>query len=288
MKELSPLIATSLIPNHRLDVQTQAIRSWLKLGLKVISLNCPDEISQLKTDFPTVEFVPQENTGLEITGKPVMFIAEILNYFSSQSTEIVGIVNSDIKLDTSSTTLEMIKLHSKEAFYFGPRYEVENFETMEGPIDPWGFDYFFFDKSFTSLWPNHQFCMGMPFWDHWFPLMAILHGKKVSRPTLPFGWHIPHETSRDDSFFTFNDQFAALLVDLMNDAKSNPLSNTHQKFGVEFRSQDYLSLRQKVVIAEMQSAPDAERLAQMEGLANYFDDLTKYVINFIHQNSQMV
>ena len=40
--ESSPLIATSIAPNHRIELQKQAIKSWLNIGMEVINNNPRD------------------------------------------------------------------------------------------------------------------------------------------------------------------------------------------------------------------------------------------------------
>jgi hypothetical protein len=266
-------------------VQKRAIQSWLDMNFKVHSLNILEEAVQVREDFPNIECYPQQESGFKLTGKPVIFVNEILNFFSKKSCSRLGIINSDIVLDVSEYASNQIYEYSNNAFFFGQRLEVIDLDSKSGEVDPWGFDYFFFDKAFVDIWPQSQFCLGMPFWDHWFPLLPILHGKKVFRPRIPIGRHIPHTTSRDNSFFRFNDEFASTVIKLMSQSQHTPLSDIHQKFGSDFPKENYFRLQKKIAISEAQGISDGEHI---EDLSRFFDYLTKYVVNFLKNNSEVV
>ena len=73
-------LVTSLIPGQRLNIQYEAIQSWLNYGFEIVSLNTQSEIDKLSKNFSNVNFVPQLRDGRIIAGKPVIYVNDILDY----------------------------------------------------------------------------------------------------------------------------------------------------------------------------------------------------------------
>ena len=90
--ENSILIATSIAPYSRLNIQEKAISSWINHGFSVQSLNTVNEINLLQPKFPNVEFIIQARTASLAVGKPMIYISDILHHFRSQNHKIVGII----------------------------------------------------------------------------------------------------------------------------------------------------------------------------------------------------
>ena len=86
-----------------------------------------------------------------------------------------------------------------------------------------------------------------------------------------------HPFSRDGSFFAFNDEFASLVIGRMDG-----------EFGFGFPKEDYPVLRQSVVEDEEPDIPAAERERRFSDLAEYFDELTKYVIKYLADHSEVI
>lgn len=253
------LITTSIAPGGRLEIQADAIQSWLDMGFEVTSLNAPEEIDGLRDEFSSVNFVPQLRTGKLETGKPVIYISDILHHLKQTGKKTVGIVNSDIYLPPSPGLMECLTTESKGGLIFGPRQEVTEFGSGDGKMDPFGFDYFFMDSEILRLWPETRFCLGMPFWDLWFPLVPLFSNVPTKKLNSPIAQHIPHATQRDDSFFLFNNEFAEVVLPKLGDAM------------------EYKSLVQT-----------ADTQEGMEKLAVWLDSLTRRVIGYIDGNAEKI
>lgn len=279
----SILVATSIAPNDRLAVQKDSIASWRWLGMTVASLNTPAEIELLAPQFEEVEFVPLLRSGAAATGRPVAYISDILGFLNASSHSVFGIVNSDIYLAGPEGIVSFLADAAREGLVYGPRLEVDSFDAADGRPDPYGFDFFFFDRRLVSVVGETRFCLGMPFWDHWFPLAAIIAGLRVEKLMTPVARHIPHATSRDDSFFMFNDEFARIAIDWMNDADRGDA----EAFGAGFPKDDYPRLRQAAGETDP-SLTDEVRMERITRLAEYYDRLTRYVIRFLDQKSDRI
>ena len=122
---MSTLIATSISPDN-IENQRNAVTSWLKLGYHVVSVNSQEEINVLQKDFRDIGFERVTRTGAAITGKPLIFLDDILTMLSRDGGDIVGIINSDIILDAPSNFQKMTIAHAKNGLIFGPRIEVNS------------------------------------------------------------------------------------------------------------------------------------------------------------------
>ncbi len=257
------LIATSIAPGSRIQMQAAAVQSWLDVGFEVSSLNAPEEIDALQGNFPGVEFIPQLRTGKLEAGKPVIYISELLHHLRQSGRQTVGIVNSDIFIPANPNLIEFIAENTKGGLLFGARQEVPDFGAGEGKMDPFGFDYFFMDTAVSPIWPESRFCLGMPFWDLWFPLVPLVADVPAKKLISPVARHIPHATQRDDSFFLFNNEFAEAVLPQL----------THYQGGLA------------VYRALLKQANTPEGL---EKLAEYLDKLTRYAIGYIDSNAKKI
>jgi len=274
------LLATSLVPGTRQEVQQAAVNSWIDCGFSVQSLNTEKEAAAVQTEFPTVEAHVMLRDARIATGRPVIFINDILQFFRNSGSDICGIINSDIYLAGGQAFHDQVASLAREGHIILPRLEVPDFSSSTGQLDPFGYDFFMFDRTLLADWNESQFCLGMPFWDHWFPMMSLLAGRKVLKIVSRNVRHIPHPVSRDDSFFMFNDHFAGLMIGYME--------NNTIGFGNGFDFSPYQQLREAVVSAESVELSPTERQEAITALALFFDGLTKYVIKFIDDRTEKV
>ncbi len=272
------LIATSIAPGGRVDVQRRAVESWRQAGLTFVSLNSPAEIERLAGDFSDVDFIPQLRDARLAVGKPVIYINDILQHFRESEADRFGIINSDIFVN--GTVMDFINSQPKDAIIACPRTEVDNFGDTSGSLDPLGYDAFFFNRAALPVWNETQFCLGMPFWDHWFPIMPLLAGLTCRKLQSVAFQHIPHPVSRDDSFFMFNDHFAGHMVAAMQE---NGIG-----FGDGFAAEKFEILRGAAVIVETSNLEEDIRLNRIEELAAYYDELSRYVVKFIDEKFEKI
>lgn len=204
------VLATSIAP-HKQYSQYKAVQTWLDAGFRVLSFNEPREIEEIRNSFPGVEFIPVERSARAIVGKPLVYIKDVLDYFSKHGFERCGIVNSDISLINTVGILDALSLHlrSHDAL-FASRIEVDQplrqtahpnaavgLPTVRfGAIYAWGFDLFLFNRkavdSICEVMPDDSpFAFGLPWWDYLVPSLAIrlklqtalLHPPPISHPT---------------------------------------------------------------------------------------------------------
>lgn len=255
---MSILLATSLAPGRRLDVQQAAIGSWLDHGFEVISMNAREEITELQRHFPNVDFQPAPRTAAALIGKPLVFVNDLLNALASRNVPVVGIANSDIRLEPIAGLEARLAVEACDKLLIGPRLDVDRWDDPNGKPDPIGADLFIFPRDMIPLWGATRLCLGQGYWDFWLPLIALAAGTPARKLLPPVGRHLRHATSRDESFFLFSTEFAGIAAEVLQDVTYS---------APEFR--------------RLNAAAQSKELRALEDLARFIDGLTRQVIRFI-------
>jgi hypothetical protein len=284
-------IGTSIAPGTRVDIQKAAIESWRNCGFHVVSFNEPDEIDSLEASFPGVRFVPQPRNGNALVGKPLIFISDILRHLASPGAGIGGIINSDIILSPEGGLGEFLREQAVNSFVYGPRLDVHSADESNGTMDLFGFDYFIFDQVLDLGWEETSFCLGMPFWDHWLPLIAILGGHVVKKVASPVARHVVHPVAWDGDTLAFNDQFIRTLIDRQTRLSASG-DEAARSVSIEFKSlqieRPYFRLRAKIQELTDASAPQSEIMESLEELARHFDSVTREILRFLDRHSRKI
>jgi protein O-GlcNAc transferase len=208
---------TSIAPGN-LESQRLALQSWQVLGFKVISLNNSSEVTILRSLYPHTTFhAVSRDAELEV-GKPLIYLDHVWEYLQNACVKtetgngIFGIINSDIHLKVDFDDLALIEREAKQSLVVSSRIEVENPDQTTGRIYTRGFDAFFFDADLLAKLPKSNYCLGMPWWDFWLPLIAQQHSVPIKYLTTPAAYHVQHRINyRSDLWERFGMQFASLL-----------------------------------------------------------------------------
>ena len=187
-------IVTSIAPRN-LERQTEMIESWRKLGLDVVSINCVEEIEMLRQAFPDVKFVQAKRDGRETFGKPVIYLDDVFEHLWKINCEFCGIVNSDMYLFGDEGIVSFIKAQARDSLVYGSRMDADSLEVLDGRVYEDGFDFFFFHKSLIPCFPKSDFCIGLPWWDYWVPLIPALKGIQIRKLDSLFAYHIKHPSN---------------------------------------------------------------------------------------------
>jgi hypothetical protein len=179
-------------------MQIKAVASWKKLGFQVASLNCAEEIEVLRDSFPDVQFVRANRNARKLFGKPYVYFDDFLEFFRSGDEQIYGIVNSDVFLFSENGVLPYILREAKDNMIYGSRVEIRSLENLNGDFYDRGFDFFFFDRSILSHYPESDACIGVTWWDYWAPLIPALNGIQIKKWDSPFAFHIKHAVRWDE------------------------------------------------------------------------------------------
>lgn len=186
-------ILTSIFP-QRIEAQQKAVRSWQELGFKVISLNLAEEMKELKSQFRDIVFWEIDRHKNKKIGAKI-YLNEFFAAIEQSPGCRFGIVNSDITFVAQTDFFDFVLDNTKASMIFGSRIDID--EKDESVVHEYriGFDYFFFDRALIKLYPENEFCLGMPVWDYWFALIPLISGQSIKRLISPLAYHQKHENS---------------------------------------------------------------------------------------------
>ncbi|MFT8321305.1 MAG: hypothetical protein ABF649_10395, partial [Bacillus sp. (in: firmicutes)] len=191
-KKTNEVIITTSIGPGKVEVQQNAIKTWVDAGFRVVSLNSAEEINTLKPYFPTIEFQEISRNAQEKFGKPYIYIYDFMQYLSSTDYKVCGIVNSDIHfLEIKDNFMDFIYKESIGSLVYGHRMDVDNLNNLNGRVSN-GVDYFFFDRDLITIYEDDGLCMGQPAWDWWMVCVAAAAHKPNKRVLNTVAYHIDH------------------------------------------------------------------------------------------------
>jgi len=190
------LWCTSLVPRGDQAEQARRVAGW---GGRTVSFNDAEEASALAASG--AEQVTVTRSGRRVLGKPVPFLADIFDYQYGVDEPLLGIVNADVALEVSAAQRRWLMETAAEGLVCIRRTDVPD-ETL--PLDqgtqlPQGFDAFLYGRSLLPSLRAEGFCLGMPFWDFWLPVVAVLSGHPVFVVTAPVLRHVEHPVVWDAS-----------------------------------------------------------------------------------------
>lgn len=264
------LWATSLPANVDAGVQAARMASW---GGLVQSFNDAAEAAALVA--AAVEVVPVARSGRKSLGKPVPFLADILDHQRASGVAVLGIVNADIAIEAGAAARAWLVDSARSALVCIRRTDVADAVAplAGGTQLPQGFDAFLYPSEMIPALRAEGFCLGMPFWDFWMPAAAVLAGYPVIAVTAPVARHVIHPTRWDASAPVFMQVFIQALTLAAASAKPPMLSAllTHQVAVVR-------------ALADLAAAnADAARL-----LNGVYDDFQHRVLGVIAASARVV
>ncbi len=190
--EARVIIGTTIAPQGDLANQKEALSGWMKAGFEVVAVNTSAEIEMLAAEFPGVCFSAADTDGQERFGKPYIYLHSLLQALGKQEASLYGVVNSDIHL-VDNRLREFVCQQATDSFLFGSRVDVTSLADFGGgSLYRGGFDYFFFNRKLLSIYPEEEFCLGLPWWDYWIVLVPIARGIMVKRVDSPVVAHLAH------------------------------------------------------------------------------------------------
>lgn len=194
-------MVTSIAPKN-IENQKQALQSWMENGFDIISCNVRDEIEQIESEFPQVEFVEVKRDGRALMGKPCPYIYDMLQVLKEKADDICGIVNSDIHLcNFSQAIYDSIWEETHQEIHFIRRNDIERLEDVkEMDYDMFfgGIDVFFFKKRDIECIEDDGLLMGQAMWDYWLPIMFCENGKVIKEILNPIIFHVKHALGWND------------------------------------------------------------------------------------------
>ena len=203
------------------EYQNLCIRSWIDNGFRVLSVNDPEEIPDLSSRFPAVDFVPAVRNASAWTGRKNPYIADILSALMDAPEPVVGIINADLIFERSDIWKQQLPSLVHDSIVIGNRYDADSLLGGAFRHYPGGIDIFFFDRTLARQAIEHAmpFAIGVIWWDYWLPLLAAFNKRKILVVDRPGIVHLSHKQGNKAAVWReFGALFAAYAVGQSNTA----------------------------------------------------------------------
>ncbi|MBI2353849.1 MAG: glycosyltransferase [Deltaproteobacteria bacterium] len=152
--------------------QKSALATWMDLGIKIISVNQPEEIAVLRHDFPEVSFVEAVQSQYAQNG---CYLDDLLQALAKSESELCGIIPSGTSLNNDNELFLTILAASRGSIAFGS-FDAPGTAAESENVSPGGLcKYLFFSKAAIAVVPPSDARFGDTTWDFWLVVAAILH-----------------------------------------------------------------------------------------------------------------
>lgn len=163
--------------------------SWPAPGWRILTVNRPEEIVALGDVPAAIERVTAGTSGPARGGAPVdAAIAAAL----ATGAPIVGLVNADIHLDLDALRREALLAAASEAMLLCNRMDVVQAGQREGPFYRYGYDIVLMPRAIATRLDLAGFAFGVPWWDYWIALDALLQDLPVRAVQCRGMRHLQH------------------------------------------------------------------------------------------------
>lgn len=223
------ILCTSLTPD-RILIQHKAVESWQDAGFDIVSINCKEEIDILRREFTDVDFIQASRDAREFHKKPLVYFDDVICALTKFETTMVGIINSDIVLRSPDLS-EKLENYIEGRCFFCNRINVHEINETDGKVYGFGFDLFIFDPSLLKRIPASSFCLGMPWWDYWLPMAALISGFKAVCMDAGVAFHQTHPINYENhNFYRYGVHMWRILKEHLTNGRDDTVKQKLKTF----------------------------------------------------------
>jgi hypothetical protein len=174
---------------HRFERQAFCVRSWQRLGLPIVAVQCDTQINQLSEMFAGM--------GIQWTTIPSRpnawdrpHLARVADHIKHTADGPILLINSDIEIrDTAEQFASQWCGDDADTLICGVRLDHPR-GSYRSAMHPYGIDAFRITPAMSETLPDDGFVIGSPGWDYWLPWRIAQLGYKVRAAKSQF----MHET----------------------------------------------------------------------------------------------
>jgi hypothetical protein len=186
--------------------QRTCIASWKQTGFSPVSVNGPAE----PTGYD-IRQITLARDASEITGRPHIYLDDMVEAIASDTDGPFAIVNADISIPPAAGLAHRAAAVEPGTFLFARRLDTEDINSGQGVPYRDGFDFFAGHARDLRDFGKTRFVFGMPWWDHYLPLLTHMHGLAVTQ-LEPRVLHLKHDERWEQSTWeTFGEIFIAAM-----------------------------------------------------------------------------
>lgn len=169
--------------------------SWAAPGWRALSVNPVEELGTL-TDLPAGVTAVAARPGVaEAFGRPGTWVWDALGQAIDTGAPVVGIVNADIRLDLDAGRRRALMARAADRILACNRMDLGHPGQQEGPYYRYGYDLLLMPRDLAKLLDMRGFALGVPWWDYWILLDALLRGLPVEVVQCAGVRHLAHKAA---------------------------------------------------------------------------------------------
>jgi FkbM family methyltransferase len=166
------------------EYQRECVRSWVRAGFKIVSLNSASE-----RDAVAALDLPLEIVVTDQDRRPT--ISDFVTEMRRRGSELCGIINADCRMLDYPETALALRAGASDGVVIADRIDTVLGETPVRYV-PGGFDMFLFPVRQLEKLENPPFSIGETWWDFWLPVAFAATGLKVRKLATPLLVHHDH------------------------------------------------------------------------------------------------
>jgi hypothetical protein len=159
--------------------RTACLHSWPAPGWRILSLNPAEEMAGRSGLPPAIETRPAASGVAEAHGRPGAWISDALDAALATGAPVVGLLNADIRLDLDAPRRAALAAEARSAMIACNRMDILHAAQTEGPFYRYGYDLVLMPREAAQRIDMTGFAFGVPWWDYWIVLDALLRGLPV-------------------------------------------------------------------------------------------------------------
>lgn len=189
------------------------LASWVSRGFTIHSINSTSEPVANVVEKFDVTRIGISRDARSMCSKPLVYFSDFLRAAYDISSGPVVITNADIELAIADHDLNAIASISREEYICEARFDYPYANKALGQRYRGGFDFFVFHRDLIKPMLENELVFGMPWWDHYVPVLLTALGikrKRLDHKSRIF--HLDHEERWDmKRFYLFGDIFRTEL-----------------------------------------------------------------------------
>ena len=169
------------------------IESWRACGFEPVTVNAETEALHPLIKEHDVKVLRVPRDASEFTGRPHVFLNDLLGAALSLPTERIFIINADIELEMNEKAIQRLgALGPTQAVGVRRRDYSGDKTKADAPYDG-GIDLLGAGREALANIDCGQLIYGMPWWDHYLPLMLLWKDTEFLPGSGVNIWHLVHE-----------------------------------------------------------------------------------------------
>lgn len=171
--------------------------SWPAPGWRVLTVNPGAERGSLGELPAQIETVAAQPGVAEAYGRPGAWIADALAQAAATGAGVVGLVNADILFDLDAAQRAALVDRARHGMVACSRTDVLHRHQGEGIVYRYGYDLVLMPRGMAARLDLSGFAFGVPWWDYWIVLDAMLQDLPVIAAQCEGVRHLVHPQAWD-------------------------------------------------------------------------------------------